>query len=196
MRAFSGLILAGGRGARFGGPKAFARLPDGRTFLESCAGSLQEAGADPVLATLPLGVQGPEPKGIISHAVDPSLDMFSSLRQGLYKLVESRLWQHVIILPVDHPLVEPETFQHLASSPHPAAIATFRGHHGHPVLLHRSIVLKILDDSLSGPTLREILKRTEAVDVEVDDPQTRSNCNTPGALEEAWRLKRKGRNPA
>ncbi len=33
----AGLILAGGAGRRFGGPKAFARLPDGRTFLEACA---------------------------------------------------------------------------------------------------------------------------------------------------------------
>ncbi len=196
MYPFSGLILGGGRGARFGGPKAFAALPDGRSCLEACAESLREAGADPIMATLPRGVSGLAPDHLHTCTVDPDLDMFSSLRLGLEQLAESSLWQRVIILPVDHPLIEAKTLRALASTSHSAAIPTYRGHHGHPITLGRGIAEKILDGRLPGPTLREILKAARAVDIEVDDPQTRANCNTPQALAEAWQLKTGRRNPA
>lgn len=195
MRAFSGLILAGGRGTRFGGPKAFARLPDGRTFLESCAENLQTAGADPILASIPRSLKGPLPDRILFRRVDHSIDMFGSLRLGLERLLDSERWQQVIILPVDHPLIEPETFRRLAATQSSAAIATYRGHHGHPVLLGRSVSEKIINNTLPGPTLREILRSADALDVEVDDPQARSNCNTPEVLARAWRLKNKENHP-
>lgn len=188
-RIFSGLILAGGRGTRFGGPKAFARLPDGRTFLEACAGSLRNAGAEPVLATLPRGITGAIPQDLISRPVDPGIDMFSSLRLGLHRLLNFESWENVIILPVDHPLIEVRTFEILASSQNSsAAIATYRGHHGHPVRLSRNIAEEILRNSETGPTLRHILKKVDARDIEVDDPQTRANCNTPDTLEHALKL--------
>lgn len=196
MQVFSGLILGGGRGARFGGPKAFARLPDGRTFLEACTENLRGAGAESVMATLPRGISGPEPDHLLTCTVDPDLDMFSSLRLGLEQLAESSLWKRVIILPVDHPLIEAETLRALASTSHSAAIPTYRGHHGHPITLGRGIAEKILDRRLPGPTLREVLKAARAVDIEVDDPQTRANCNTPQALAEAWQLKTGRRSPA
>jgi hypothetical protein len=37
-----------------------------------------------------------------------------------------------------------------------------------------------------GPTLREVLKAANAVDVAVNDPGVRANCNTPEALVRAW----------
>ena len=65
MAGIAGLILAGGVGSRFGGPKAWAVLPDGRTFLDACVASLLGAGADPVVATLPPGSKDPEIDGLI-----------------------------------------------------------------------------------------------------------------------------------
>ena len=54
---FAGLILAGGEGKRWGGPKAWATLPDGKTFLEACFGALRESGGNPIVATLPLATR-------------------------------------------------------------------------------------------------------------------------------------------
>jgi len=176
-------------GRRFGGAKAFALLPDGRNFLTSCFQGLDAAGGHPVLATLPRGIEGTIPTGLLHRRVDPDLDMFGSLRLGLKTLLEFDLWETVIILPVDHPLIDRTTFQRLSSTSAPAAIATYKSHHGHPVALARNIASGIVDRSLPGPTLREVLRATGAIDVEVDDPQTRANCNTPNTLEQAWRLK-------
>ena len=96
------LILAGGAGRRWGGPKAFARLPDGRTFLEACAETLGAAGASPVVATLPPGSSDPRIDGLEVIALEEAgLDMFGSLLVGLGQLVNAPDWRVVAVLPVD-----------------------------------------------------------------------------------------------
>jgi molybdopterin-guanine dinucleotide biosynthesis protein A len=78
---FAGLILAGGEGKRWGGPKAFATLDDGLTFLEACAATLVGAGASPVVATLPPGTEDPQIDGLDVLALPkPGMDMFGSLQ--------------------------------------------------------------------------------------------------------------------
>jgi len=106
----AGLILAGGSGERYGSPKAFARLPDGRPFLAVCAEALKAGGAEPVLATLPAGTPALQAPGLECLPLPaPGLAMFDSLRLGLQHLLADTGWRAVIVLPVDHPLVAPAT---------------------------------------------------------------------------------------
>ena len=183
MPNFAGLILAGGEGTRWGGPKAWAKLPDRTTFLESCLGILRMAGAQPVVATLPPGADDPGFDGLVTVALpEPGLDMFASLVTGLGRLTEHPDWRIVAILPVDHPLVSPSTVTTLANAKARAAIPSFNGKHGHPVCLARSVVETIVEGKLTGPTLREVLRSVDAVDVAVEDSGVTTNCNTPEAL--------------
>jgi molybdenum cofactor cytidylyltransferase len=186
MDRLAGLVLAGGEGMRFGCPKAWAELPDGRTFLEACAVRLFEAGACLVAATLPPGSDDPLIDRLDAVALpEPGLDMFASLRLGLARLVEDPSWTRVAVLPVDHPLVRPATIAALATVGARAAIPRFRGKHGHPVVVDRAVARSIVDGHEAGPTLREVLRAAGAADVEVDDPGTVANCNTPEALARA-----------
>ena len=180
---FAGLILAGGEGTRWGGPKAWATLPDGKSFLESCFEVLQAAGARPIIATLPPGTVDPGPSGLATVVLPSSgLDMFASLVVGFHILVEHLDWQSVAVLPVDHPLVSPQTVIALSATTARASIPSFNGKHGHPVCLARSVVETIVEGKRTGPTLREVLRSVDAVDVAVDDPGVTTNCNTPEAL--------------
>ena len=109
MGNFAGLILAGGEGKRWGGPKALANLPDGISFLESCVNILGGADARPIIATVPPGTEIPALKGLVTVPLtETGLDMFASLKTGLRRLVEYPSWSGVAILPVDHPLVDPQ----------------------------------------------------------------------------------------
>jgi len=182
----AGLVLAGGEGSRFGGPKAWALLPDGRTFLEACAVSLRGGGADPVVATLPPGSDDPQIEGLeVVPLPEPGLDMFASLQIGLQRLMGEGGWTRVALLPVDHPLVQPATIAALARSESSAAIPSHNGKHGHPVVIDRTTAEMIASGEMQGPTLREVLKKIGAVDVEVNDSGAIANCNTPGALAQA-----------
>ena len=180
---FSGLILAGGEGKRFGGPKAFAELGDGRTFLEACHATLRGAGAERVVATLPPGAEDPGFEGLDAINLSESgLDMFASVRTGLARLIDCPGWETVAVLPVDHPLVKSESVRALAESGHPAAIPSFGGKHGHPICFSRAVAEAIVEGAQTGPTLREVLRDAGARDVRVDDPGVVANCNTPEAL--------------
>ncbi len=179
----AGLILAGGAGVRFGGPKAFATLPDGRTFLAACAEALAGGGASPIAATLPPGSAVHDPHALLAVPLAaPGLPMFESIRAGLGPLLACPGWNTVIVLPVDHPLVRPDTVRALAGAGGAAAIPSFRGKHGHPVVLARAVATTIASGERPGPTLREVLHDVRVVVVDVDDPGVTANCNTPEAL--------------
>jgi len=186
MMCLSALILAGGRGKRFGRAKAFAELPEGSNFLQACTRCLKDAGCNPILATLPEGMTGDQlPSEIFSREVNPDLDMFASIRAGIEGLFGFPDWKKLLILPVDHPLILPETCRALGSSKAEAAIPSYLGRHGHPIMISRKICRDVLRGVLPGPTLREVLKSSGAVDVGVDDPGVRANCNTAERLAEA-----------
>jgi len=180
---FAGLILAGGEGTRWGGPKAWALLPDGGSFLDACGMTLREAEASPIVATLPPGAEDPQIDGLdVLVLPESGMDMFGSLRAGLDRLVEAPTWRVVAVLPVDHPLVRPETVTSLAAVTGPAAIPSFNGKHGHPVCLARTVAETIARGDVAGPTLREVLHEVKALSIPVDDPGVVANCNTPTAL--------------
>jgi molybdenum cofactor cytidylyltransferase len=182
----AGLILAGGEGSRFGGPKAWARLPDGRSFLEACAVTLREAGASPIVATLPPGSAHPGIDGLQALPLpERGLDMFTSLLIGFRCISGDPDWQKLAVLPVDHPLVRPPTVRKLAAARGAAAVPCYDAKHGHPVCLSRRLVDQLKLGELEGRNLREALSSVARVDVRVDDPGVVANCNTPAALSEA-----------
>lgn len=181
---FAGLILAGGAGRRWGGPKAFARLPDGRSFLEACCELLTEAGARPVVATVPRHAAVDVVPGLRAVPLPTAdLDMFGSLSWGLRHLLADPGWRLAAVLPVDHPLVAPRTVRRLMDAARGAVRPVFVGKRGHPVGVPREIADAVARGEFVAETLRDVLASAGAADVEVDDPAINANCNTPEALQ-------------
>lgn len=194
---FAGLILAGGAGRRFGGPKALALLPDGRSFLRACFDALHAAGADPIGATLPPGVfpvpgsteDRRLPAGLIPIPLpEPDLPTLESVRAGLTVLLADEDWTSVVLHPVDHPFVRPETIRALGSTG-PVTIPTHEDRGGHPIRLRREVAESLarwppagLEDPIS---LRDALRAYPMTRVPVSDPAVLANCNTPEQLA-AW----------
>lgn len=182
---FAGLILAGGQGKRWGGPKAWAQLPDGTPFIDACTKTFDDAGASTIVATLPPEAERAGPNRLVSLRLPESgLDMFDSLRIGLGRLLQFKDWATVVMNPVDHPLVAASTVRALVESGHAAGIATVNGKHGHPICLSRQLASAVIEDPDAGPTLRHVLRAAGAADVAVDDLGAISNCNTPEMLAE------------
>lgn len=145
MAVVTSLVLAAGRGERYGGPKALATLDDGRAWLTAIAETLIAAGL-PVTAVVPPGL--PEvaellPPGARSViAPEDSAGLSDSLRAGLAALVAEVDVDAALITTVDAPALPGTAVDRVldASPVTPASLvrAVYRGRPGHPVLIGRA----------------------------------------------------------
>jgi CTP:molybdopterin cytidylyltransferase MocA len=135
----AGLLLAAGAGRRIGGPKALLQL-DGRTFVERGVTLLRDAGCDPVLVVLGARAEDVCPFVVadVVVAVDWQEGVGASLRAGLSALA-SRTAAACVVALVDQPLISVEAVRRLlaVAGKADAAVATYGGEPGHPVLLDR-----------------------------------------------------------
>jgi CTP:molybdopterin cytidylyltransferase MocA len=135
-----GVVLAAGEGRRMGGPKALARL-EGRTFLERSIEALSRPGVQQVVAVL--GHQAARVRAEVARVIPTAVlvdherwadGMLSSVRRGL-DAADGLDAEAVLLHPVDHPLVEPETVDAvIAALERGAVIAvpSHEGRRGHP----------------------------------------------------------------
>ena len=133
------VLLAAGEGRRVGGPKALLRA-GGATFLESCLRALDRPGvAARVVVT---GHQAERVAAAVPSAPGVSVvrndgyraGMLSSVLRGL-EAAEALQADALLLHPVDHPQVEPETVDRvLAALAEGARIAvpSHGGRRGHP----------------------------------------------------------------
>lgn len=130
------LLLAAGRGQRFGGDKRFANLPDGRRLLEATLDTLQTTG-------LPLRVclrpDDDEAQALLRERDVPWLSCPGADR-GMGRTIAEGMsgaatWDAVLIALADMPWIAPDTFLAVAGQCARERIVTpvFRGRRGHPV---------------------------------------------------------------
>jgi molybdenum cofactor cytidylyltransferase len=174
--ARAAVVLAAGASRRMGTPKAqltFSRRPDGtvRTFLDRILDlALVGCPADAlVVVGRPEGLAGVLPPGARAVAnPDPARGMFSSIRVGLQALAE-RLAPPaaVMLLLVDHPLVQPRTVARLWAAAEAgsrevagaagaagdaagaagvgAVVPVYAGSSGHPIVLYPELARLALE---------------------------------------------------
>jgi nicotine blue oxidoreductase len=135
------VLLAAGKGSRFGRPKALVEF-EGQTLAERGVNLLRAGGADPVFVVT--GAAPVELSGI--HTVDNPhwrTGMGSSLRAALQALTEGELPSDVgavVVALVDQPLVGAEAVARLIAAYRAGAsvaIAAYEGQPRNPVLLAR-----------------------------------------------------------
>ena len=133
------IILAAGRGARAGGPKALLTL-DGETFLARVARLLLRPGIGRVTA-----VVGHESERVLRESALPAdvativnrrhaEGMLTSILAGLDE-AEAAGADAILLHPVDHPLIGPATLDAVIAALRrgaPIAVPSHEGRRGHP----------------------------------------------------------------
>jgi CTP:molybdopterin cytidylyltransferase MocA len=177
------LVLAAGRGVRFGRPKALAEVSPGVRFLDVIVRTANTAGASRILAIVPAGVSAPDGAVTVinEHGAGEPIE---SVRLGLLALdaevVGALLW------PVDHPFVMVETVRGLLhairETAAPAVVPVHYHRRGHPVYFARSAwpALRTVEDGGARNVLHSL--GSEVVDVPVQDPGILADVNTPHDL--------------
>lgn len=188
------LVLAAGESTRMGRPKPLLEFA-GETFLERILRTLgQLDGLD--ARCVVLGHEAAkirraadlEGAVVLTHR-GYRQGMLSSLKAGAKAaLRELPDLEALLVCLVDQPLVQAETYAALLNAFQPekddVVIAAYAGEHGHPVVLARPFVERLLGDSKSG-NLGEFIEKHAARRryVDCDDPAVVQNVNTPEAYE-------------
>jgi putative nucleotidyltransferase with HDIG domain len=180
------LILAAGYSSRMGQFKPLLPL-DGRSVIESAIDTFRSAGINriSVVTGHEAALLQPLLKGLgipTVHNPDYASGMYSSVQAGIKSLSEDV--DACFLLPADIPLVRPATVKTIIGryeSRRPAIIyPAFRGQHGHPPLIARSLFAEILAGDGAGG-LRALLQRhdEEASEIDVFDEGVLLDMDAP-----------------
>jgi molybdenum cofactor cytidylyltransferase len=195
------IVLAAGTAYRMGRPKQLAHL-GGVPILVHVLRTVREAGLKDIIVVL-----GSSAEAIKKEVVLEGFGVVenSAYNQGISGSIKLGLSQvaieagAVLILLADQPLVLSSTLSRLIAeygrSRPQAAIPTYQGRPGNPVLLDRSLFDKARQ--LKGDEgFRSILRDSQnVIRIEVDDPGILLDVDTPEDLERCELLYNK-RNPS
>ncbi|MCD6385162.1 nucleotidyltransferase family protein [Candidatus Sumerlaeota bacterium] len=187
MKDIKAVILSAGSGKRLGRPKAFLTYRN-HTFVEEIYEHLRSIGLSKIAVVTTTAQHKaltqlylPDAEVIINFT--PQHGQFSSVRLAV--ITTEDYVKALLIVPVDHPAVRPETYSALihhwsATSRNKIVIPAYNGQRGHPIILPRWLFSKIKSAPFNI-TLRDIIKETkENIDIlQVSDPGVILNVNTP-----------------
>lgn len=185
------IVLAAGRSRRMGSPKPLLQFGT-KTFLERILEAHRVAGLPTVV------VLGPNAEAIRAQIdlsnpsltcltnPEPERGQLSSLQLALEQVAQSSA---LIVHPVDHPLVRPQTLSALARFhrrvSHCIVIPIFQGTKGHPVLFPTRFYpdLRTADPAYGA---REVVHRNapSVSFLPVDDPGISWDVDTPEQFQE------------
>ncbi|MDD2229506.1 MAG: NTP transferase domain-containing protein [Candidatus Cloacimonetes bacterium] len=167
------IILASGKGTRFGTPKAEAGY-GGKSFAQHIQDSLQAAGINRVY---------------FANKYE-SPDMLATLRLAVSDIMTGDASGY-LIFPVDFPFVQPDTITCLINAhldnPNAFIHPVFDKRRGHPIIIPSATNLWLDDENMG---LREVLNKNKLshIDVSVMDAGVIGNINTREDLA-AWTQK-------
>jgi len=190
VEAFVGVVPSAGASRRMGRSKALLPL-EGTPFVRHAVTALRDGGCAKVLVVVADGDArvAEESAAAGAHVIvnpDPGEGPITSLRLALEQLdpgVAGIVW-----LPVDHPLVLPETVRALLAEARASGAAVtlpVRGtKRGHPAVFRRALFGELLDPSLEGGA-RTVVHRHlhHARLLPVDDRGVTADIDTPEAYE-------------
>lgn len=183
-----GLLLAAGRGTRFGtGAKLLASLPDGTPVAVAALRNLRRALDAPIAVVRPgdesLAALLRDEGASIVVADRADQGMGASLAAGVARIAVE---EGIVVALADMPWIAPATIARVAdaiASGASIAAPVYRGRRGHPVAFaskHRAALLALSGDSGA----RELVARsTDIVLVDVDDAGIERDVDRPNDLQ-------------
>ena len=140
MTELCGIVLAGGSGTRFGGPKALARSADGTPWVRTAVETLRDGGCTRVVVVL--GAQADDAAPLVPDAAeavvaeDWPVGVAASLRAGIGAAGSA---DAVVVLPVDTPDTPSSAVRRIIGAAGEARSALVQAVYGerpgHPVLV-------------------------------------------------------------
>ncbi len=194
------ILPAAGASRRMGRPKLL--LPfRGKPLVAGVVEALRGGGVDTiVLVTAPddeeLRAWARTAGVVVAVNPDPERGMLSSIQEGLSTLggaaVLTERGETLLVSPADLPNLDTGTvailLERMAETGALLAVPVYRGKRGHPLAIAPALIFEVetLDPNLGLKQLRDRYE-TELLEVEVEDPGSVKDVDTPEEYEEARR---------
>jgi len=188
---YAGVVPSAGASARMGRPKALLRLEE-ETFLARAVEALK-GGCDPVFVVVAEGdeegaLEAERAGARVIRNPDPGEGPITSLRLALAELDHDAAG--LVYLPVDHPLVRPDTVRALVDVARVSGAAltlpVHGGERGHPAVFGARLFAELADPALEGGARTVTHRHLDgALLVEVNDPGVLVDIDTPEVYEDA-----------
>jgi CTP:molybdopterin cytidylyltransferase MocA len=183
------VVLAAGRGSRFGGdrPKPLARLGP-RSLLAHAVGAAAAGGLRPVVVVVGYGAEevaaAAGPMVRLVENPDWEQGMSTSLRAGLAALAGDEGVVAAAVALADQPRIGPDAYRRVTAAHREGAglvVATYGGVRGHPVVIGREHWPEAM--ALTGDAgARSLLEKYDVVEVPCDDTGSAADVDTPEDL--------------
>ena len=187
---FAGVVPSSGASTRMGRHKGLLEI-DGSTFLQRIVEALREGGCDPVLAVVAEGEEALAAEAASAGALvllnpDPGEGPITSLRIALEALDGSV--GGVAYLPVDHPMVRPDTVEKLidaaASTGAALTLPMYGSKRGHPAVFAEALFAELRAPALEGGAKTVVYRHlSDALLVDVQDEGVVIDVDTPTVYE-------------
>ena len=206
MKSYPLILLAAGNSSRMGYPKGLATLKN-KTLLEFQIESFLNAGGKKIILILGhalaeyqnhfswieknINCWQPYKNSFLKVLINPTPEQgqFSSLLIACKEVVHDSNLTGAFILPIDVPVMLPGIWNWLSSEikDHKVCMPTYQSKGGHPVLLSRDFIKKLLNIPFNDPNARldlqiHHLNAAELMTLEVDDDSILKNINTQDDL--------------
>ncbi|MCX6163678.1 MAG: nucleotidyltransferase family protein [Ignavibacteriae bacterium] len=178
----SALILAAGSGSRIGTPKLMLEI-NGKSFIRVIIDRLKSSGIKNIVCVVSEKTYEWTKKNIVDCKIvvnpEPEEGMISSVFYGMKRIDKCN---GVIIVPVDHPYVETDTYKFLMmeSKKNIGAIVKprFVGKTGHPIIIPYELANKISENKFSTG-LDKVIKKSgyKQVCIDIQDIGILKNIN-------------------
>jgi len=181
------IVLAAGESKRMGSPKALLSF-EGKTFIRGAVDMLTAVGLSPIVVVLGAHADEvrPQVEGqgvLVTVNEEYNAGQLSSLQKGL-ELVRQSPVAGVLVHPVDHPAVNPETIRTLmerfAVAGASMVIPNYRGRRGHPVIFSTELFDELMNAPAAAGARFVVWQHAgEVEDVATEDCGVTQNIDTP-----------------
>ncbi|MCC6721976.1 MAG: NTP transferase domain-containing protein [Bacteroidia bacterium] len=180
------VILSGGNSERMNFPKCF--LPfENKTLIEYIVDTYSNASIKNIIVVLNSNfiniqfadiIEKVKKKAVIVVNNKPELGRMFSIKAGLKKIKKN---DFCFIQNIDNPAISVELIDKITGAAKADSYISpvYKGKSGHPVLLSKSIINKILLNSKNNMTLKDILHSFNKIEVDSGSLNVIENVNSP-----------------
>jgi CTP:molybdopterin cytidylyltransferase MocA len=178
----AGAVLAAGSGSRMGTPKGVLEV-GGQRLVDRAVAALRAGGCEPVIAVVQVGVEVPNAVSVVNDR--PERGMRLSLRLAVLAAGDA---DALAVLLVDAPGIGAPAVDRVVRGwvPDRAAVATFDGRRGHPIVMAPSLWQEALAAAGADEGARRFLAAHPELVLEIPVPGDPHDLDTPADLTR-WR---------